>query len=65
MKAIEASMFEEKSHLSLVEKTLPEIKKWKVGKEYTVNLKVRQQSMRVSEESPHVATFEILEAESV
>lgn len=50
-----------KPMISLSSKDLPEIKKWKVGKEYEIELKVKQKGMR-DEDGVMRAEFEIVEA---
>lgn len=52
---------EMKPRFHLSSKDLPEIKKWKIGKEYEISLKVKQKGMH--EEGKEVdANFEIIEA---
>jgi len=55
----------EKETISLNSKILPEVKDWKVGKTYNVNLKVRLTSLSEGWDEPKRlrASFEVLKAD--
>lgn len=57
-----ASPDDMKPYLSSVDvKDLPQLKDWKVGGEYTVELKVRLTSINQYEKSPLSGSFDVLE----
>ena len=55
----------EKETISLNSKLLPDVKNWKIGKTYEVNLKVRLSSLSEGWDDPKKikASFEVLKAD--
>lgn len=58
-----SALVEMKPTLSLTSKDLPDLKKWKVGKEYDIELHVRQKGMHEMSGGEVRADFEIMTAE--
>jgi chromatin remodeling complex protein RSC6 len=64
VKSMVKSIYDFPNMVSLNDTELPEIKEWKVGEKYKIELEVEQISMRKKDDGKMCAEFKILSAEA-